>query len=134
MLDTLGREVRTLRLAVTEACDLRCRYCMPEGGASQRGDPLSADELVAIVAAAARCGMNKVRLTGGEPLMRADIIEICERISQTDGITSLCITTNGTRLAALARNLRKAGVSRVNLSMDSLQPERYAQITRGGRL
>lgn len=134
MLDTFGREVRTLRLAVTEACDLRCRYCMPEDGFAPRGETLSADELVAIAAASVRCGINKVRLTGGEPLTRPDIIEICERIAQIEGIASLCITTNGTRLAALAKPLRDAGVSRVNLSLDSLKPQRYAEITRGGRL
>lgn len=134
MLDTFGREVRTLRLAVTEACDLRCQYCMPEDGIAARGEPLSADELAAIAAAAAHFGINKIRLTGGEPLIRPDIVEICERIAQIKGIASLCITTNGTQLATLAKPLRDAGVSRINLSLDSLTPERYAQITRGGRL
>lgn len=134
MLDTFGREVRTLRLAVTEACDLRCEYCMPAGGLPPRGKPMSADELEAVVRAAALCGINKVRLTGGEPLTRPDIVEICERISHAEGIRSLCITTNGTRLAGLAKALRAAGVTRINLSLDSLSPKRYAQITRGGEL
>jgi len=134
MLDSFGREVHALRLAVTEACDLRCRYCMPESGVQPRGEPLSADELIAIVKAAAACGINKVRITGGEPLVRPDIVEICTRISQIPEIRELCITTNGTKLADLAQPLRQAGVSRLNLSLDSLIPERYAQITRGGNL
>ncbi|HNW85797.1 MAG TPA: GTP 3',8-cyclase MoaA [Candidatus Limiplasma sp.] len=134
MLDTHGREVRALRLAVTEACDMRCRYCMPENGIAPRGEALSADELVAIARAAARCGINKIRITGGEPLIRPDIIEICERIGRLQGIEELCLTTNGTRLARLAQPLRQAGVRRVNLSLDSLRPDRYQSITRGGNL
>jgi len=134
MLDTYGREVKMLRLAVTEACDLCCRYCMPEGGLPPRGEPLSADELVEIAQAAADCGINKIRLTGGEPLVRPDIVEICRRIGRIEGIRSLCVTTNGTRLAGLADALHGAGVSRVNISIDSLRPERYAELTRGGDL
>jgi len=134
MIDTFGREVRTLRLAITEACDLRCRYCMPEGGAPPKGQPLSADELVAIAQAAEQCGINKIRLTGGEPLIRKDVVDICDRIAHMEGIHTLCLTTNGTRLAELAVPLRKAGVSRVNLSLDSLRPQRYAELTRGGNL
>ncbi len=134
MLDTCGREVRTLRLSVTEACDLRCRYCMPEAGLAPRGEPLSADALVAIAQSAARLGINKIRLTGGEPLIRKDIVMICERIAKLEGITSLCITTNGTRLAQLAEKLRKAGVHRLNLSLDSLDDARYRELTRGGAL
>jgi GTP 3',8-cyclase len=134
MLDTHGREVKTLRLAVTETCDLRCRYCMPEDGLTPRGEPLSADELVVIAEAAAKCGINKIRLTGGEPLLRADILELCKRIGRIEGVTSLCLTTNGMRLAALADPLRAAGVCRVNISLDSLNPSRYAELTRGGDL
>ncbi len=134
MLDTYGREVRTLRLAVTETCDLRCRYCMPEKGLPTRSEPLSQDELVEIARAATQCGIQKIRLTGGEPLFRPDLLEICQRIAQIDGIHTLCLTTNGTRLAALARPLREAGVKRVNVSIDSLNVSRYAEITRGGSL
>ena len=134
MLDTYGRDVCTLRLAVTEACDLRCQYCMPSDGLPQRGEPLTADELVAIAKAAALCGINKIRLTGGEPLTRPDIVEICERIAQIEGIYSLCLTTNGTRLAGYAKRLRNAGVKRINLSLDSLQEERFLRMTRGGNL
>ncbi len=134
MLDACGREVKTLRLAVTEACDLRCRYCMPEGGLPPRGTPMTADELIAVAEAAAQCGINKIRLTGGEPLLRPDILEICRGIGRVEGIRSLCLTTNGTRLAALAGPLFEAGVRRVNISLDTLNAERYASLTRGGDL
>jgi cyclic pyranopterin phosphate synthase len=134
MLDTYGREVRMLRLAVTEACDLRCRYCMPEGGLTPKGRQMTADELTAVAEAAAKCGINKIRLTGGEPLIRPDIVDICERIGRIPGIHSLCITTNGTRLGRLAKPLKDAGVGRVNISIDSLNPARYAELTRGGDL
>lgn len=132
MLDTCGREVRTLRLSVTAACDLRCRYCMSAEGFAQRGAPLSADELVAIATAAAKNGINKVRLTGGEPLLRPDIVDICARIARVEGIRTLALTTNATRLAALAAPLAAAGVSRVNISLDSLDAECYRTLTRGG--
>ncbi len=134
MLDTFGREIRAMRLAVTEACDLRCQYCMPAQGQTSHGSMLTADELVAIVQAAAQSGINKIRLTGGEPLIRNDIVEICTRIGALESIHSLCITTNATRLAELALPLRKAGVTRLNISLDSLCAERYAEITRGGNL
>ena len=134
MLDTCGREVRTLRLSVTEACDLRCRYCMPGGVTLSRGAPLSAGEIMAIAQGAAQLGINKIRLTGGEPLIRNDIVEICEGISRIAGIASLCITTNGTRLAGLAPALAGAGVQRLNLSLDSLDESRYRSLTRGGEL
>ncbi len=132
MLDACGREVRTLRLAVTDACDLRCQYCMPAAGLPPRAALLTADELVAIAAAAARSGINKVRLTGGEPLLRPDIVEICRRIAAIEGIRTLAMTTNGTRLAALAGALHAAGLTRINISLDTLQADRYRALTRGG--
>lgn len=134
MLDSYGREIRALRLAVTEACDLRCQYCMPQTGLKPRGEPLSADALVSIATAAAACGIHKIRLTGGEPLLREDMVTVCKRIGQIAGITSLCITTNGTRLSALAAPLRSAGVTRLNLSLDSLDAQCYRDLTRGGEL
>ena len=134
MRDTCGREVRTLRLAVTEACDLRCRYCMPEAGIVPHGTAMSAQELESVAIAAAQCGINKIRLTGGEPLMRTDIVDICQRIGRVEGIHSLCMTTNGTKLATLADGLYAAGVTRVNLSLDTLKPDRYREMTRGGDL
>lgn len=134
MLDTFGREIRAMRLAVTEACDLRCQYCMPAQGQTSHVAMLTADELVAIAQAAAQSGINKIRLTGGEPLVRKDIVEICTRIGALKAIHSLCITTNATHLAELALPLRKAGVTRLNISLDSLRADRYADITRGGNL
>ncbi len=134
MLDTCGREVRALRLSVTEACDLRCLYCMPEAGLPARGASLSDGELLAIVEAAVRCGVNKVRITGGEPLLRSGIAALCGRIARVQGIGTVALTTNGTRLAPLAAALRQAGVRRVNISLDSLNPARYRELTRGGDL
>jgi GTP 3',8-cyclase len=134
MLDTYGREVRMLRLAVTDACDLCCEYCVPKGGIVQKEIPMSANELVAIAEAAAKCGINKIRLTGGEPLLRPDILSICCRINRVKGIRNLCLTTNGTKLAELAVPLFMAGVKRVNISIDSLKPDRYARLTRCGNL
>lgn len=134
MRDTYGREVRTLRLAVTETCDLRCQYCMPPQGLPAQGNLMPADMLEAIAVAAADYGITKIRLTGGEPLFRSDIVDICKRIGRISQINTLCVTTNGTRLAALAGSLKEAGVARINLSLDSLKDERYAQLTRGGKL
>ena len=133
MLDQLGRSVRYLRLAVTGACNYRCAYCMPDGAASA-GEALTAGELTEIARQAAACGVDKVRLTGGEPLARADILDVCRGVAAIPGIKTLCLTTNGARLAHLAEGLRAAGISRVNISIDSLRPGRYREITRCGRL
>jgi len=134
MLDQLGRSVQTLRLSVTGACDHRCAYCMPDGAPGLSGGILSAGELVEIARQAAACGVNKVRLTGGEPLARPDILDICRGVAAIPGVGALCLTTNGSRLKELAAELRAAGVLRVNISIDSLKPERYRGITRCGRL
>ena len=134
MLDQQGRSVQYLRLSVTEACDYRCAYCMPLGELAGRGKRLSAAECVEIARQAAACGIIKVRLTGGEPLVRGDILEICRGISGIGCIETLCMTTNGSRLASIAGALRDAGVRRVNISIDSLQSERYRAITHCGTL
>ncbi len=134
MLDQLGRSVRYLRLSVTGLCDYRCAYCMPSGGQERMGEALSAAECVEIARQAAACGVDKVRLTGGEPLVRGDILEICRGIAGIDGIRTLCLTTNASRLSDLADELYEAGVRRVNISIDSLRPERYREITRCGEL
>jgi len=134
MLDQIGRSVRYLRLSVTGGCDYRCAYCMPNGEPERTGEVLSAAECVEIARQAAACGVNKVRLTGGEPLVRGDILDICRGIAGIDGIRTLCLTTNGSRLSELADGLRSAGVRRVNVSIDSLRPERYREITRCGDL
>lgn len=133
--DAHGRVVDYLRVSVTDRCNERCFYCMPRGyaGWSHASDRLRAEEIVRMVAAAARIGVRKVRLTGGEPLLRANLVEIAARIWQIPGIEALGITTNGTLLAPLAARLRRAGVRSLNVSLDALDPELYRRIT-GGRI
>lgn len=136
MKDNFGRDIFYLRLSVTDLCNLRCIYCMPEDGVVKRRheDILSVDEIEEIVRAAAACGIRKIRVTGGEPLVRGGIIEICRRISDTRGIRELCLTTNGILLPKYADELKAAGVRRLNISLDSLDPETYKRITRNGTL
>lgn len=136
MLDTYGRKINYLRLSVTDKCNLRCRYCMPEDGVCKRGhaDMLTEDEMIMAVEAAASLGVNKLRITGGEPLVKKNILSICERAAAVDGIKEVCITTNGTLLPQMASALREAGVSRVNISLDTLQEDKYAYITRRGMM
>ncbi len=119
MRDLLGRPIKYLRLSVTDACNYRCGYCMPEAEPARAFPPLSAGELAEIARQAAALGVCKVRLTGGEPLIRRDIVEICRLIAAIDGVELLCMTTNGARLAGLALQLADAGVRRINISMDS---------------
>lgn len=126
MTDKLGREISYLRVSVTQRCNLNCVYC---GSEAPDPDGLTADEIITLAAAFARCGFNKVRLTGGEPLMRADIAEIAAGIAKIDGINKLTLTTNGIKLAGYAQSLKDAGVSAVNVSVDSLDPEQYKKIT-----
>ena len=136
MKDNYGREIYYLRISVTEACNLQCVYCVPENGEAAKTSckTLSVDEIAEIVRAAAACGVTKVRVTGGEPLLRPDIVEICRQISDTPGISELCITTNGILLTKHAAALKAAGVNRLNISLDSLDPETYKKITRNGTL
>ena len=136
MEDQYRREIRYLRLSVTDLCSLRCRYCMPAEGVRKRdhAEICSVEELVEIVRQVAACGVRKVRLTGGEPLVRRGILEICRGISALEDVRELCMTTNGLALPELAGALRAAGVDRLNVSLDTLRPERYAWITRTGRL
>ena len=135
MKDRFSREITYLRISITDLCNLRCRYCMPDGVCQKRHeDILSFEEIAEITAAAAELGVKKVRITGGEPLARRGCPELCRMISQIPGIEELSLTTNGTLLPGYARQLREAGVDRVNISLDSLIPERYASITGGGDL
>ena len=136
MEDTFGRNIRYLRLSVTELCDLRCRYCMAEEGVCKRGheELCSFEELREFTAAAAAIGVTKLRVTGGEPLVRRGIVELCAMLRTVPGIEELCLTTNGTRLEQLAAPLKAAGVDRLNISLDTLRPERYREITRTGEL
>ena len=136
MIDTFGRSITYLRVSVTELCNLRCRYCMPEDGVCKKkhADMLTQDELIQAVEAAAALGITKLRITGGEPLVKKNIVSICRRASRVPGIREVCLTTNGILLPELARSLKEAGVSRLNLSLDTLDPQKYAHITRNGSL
>ena len=136
MIDEYGREISYLRLSVTELCNLRCRYCMPEDGVCKKRheDMLTREEMLDAVKAAAELGIRKVRITGGEPLVKRDILSICRGVARTEGIEEVCITTNGLLLPQLAKPLREAGVSRVNISLDTLDEKKYAYITRRGSL
>lgn len=136
MVDQFGREITYLRISVTELCNLRCRYCMPMEGVCKKAhdEMLTEDELVQAVEVAAALGIRKVRVTGGEPLVKKNIVSICRRIAAVPGIEELCMTTNGVMLPELARPLREAGLQRVNISLDTLDAEKYTYITRIGRL
>ena len=136
MMDQFGREIRYLRVSVTDRCNLRCEYCMPEDGVPDKGHEsiLSNEEIIGIIRAAAGYGISKVRLTGGEPLVRLGITRLCGEIAAIPGIEELTLTTNGLLLPSMARDLKRAGVSRVNISLDTLQADKYRRITRGGSL
>lgn len=136
MLDKFNREIKYLRISVTELCNLRCRYCMPETGIikKDRKEILSYEEIVNIVKIAASVGITKIRLTGGEPLVRKDIINLAQSIKNIDGITELCITTNGILLEKYAKDLKSVGVDRINISLDTLDEKKYKYITRLGEL
>ena len=132
---TDAREISYLRLSITDRCDLRCAYCTPfRESFSRAGAVLSADEIALLVEAFARNGVTKVRLTGGEPLLRDDVVKIVERIARIPGVATVGLTTNGIRLQELARDLANAGLRRVNISIDSLDRETFRRITGGDAL
>ena len=136
MIDSFGREIKYLRLSVTELCNLRCRYCMPEDGVCKKSHAqmLTQEEMLMAIRAAASLGITKLRLTGGEPLVKPNIVSLCRGAAETPGIRELCLTTNGTLLPKLARPLKEAGVDRLNISLDTLQADKYRFITRRGEL
>lgn len=138
LIDQFGRQVTYLRLSVTDRCDLRCTYCMAEHMTFlPRRDVLSLEELYDLAQVFMRGGVRKIRLTGGEPLVRKNIMQLFELLSphlQNGDLDEVTLTTNGTLLARHAEALFAAGVRRVNVSLDSLDPARYAKITRWGRL
>ncbi len=135
MQDLYQREISYLRVSITDLCNLRCRYCMPEGVCRKRHeDILSFEEIREIVTAAAVLGVTKVRVTGGEPLVRRGCVNLCRMLSEVPGIREVAVTTNGILLEKYARGLKEAGVRRVNVSLDTLRPERYRAITGGGHL
>jgi cyclic pyranopterin phosphate synthase len=133
MNDPFGRKVDYLRISVTDRCNERCLYCMPEGykGWERQADHLTAEEIIRVVRAAAGLDFRKFRLTGGEPLVRGDLVEIVRGMAAVPGVEVIGLSTNGTRLAALARPLHDAGVRTVNVSLDALTPELYRSITGG---
>ncbi|MBX8638207.1 MAG: GTP 3',8-cyclase MoaA [Thermoplasmata archaeon] len=132
--DALGRRISYLRVSVADSCNLRCVYCMPASGVrfTRHGDMMSPQEIGMIVSAAASIGTTAVRLTGGEPLTRSDIVEIAAEVSLVPGVEDVPISTNGIFLKGMAGQLHAAGVTRANVSVDSLNPERFSSITRGG--
>ncbi len=136
MKDGHGRKINYLRLSVTDRCNFRCQYCMPAGGIEKTShdDILTFEEIVRLIRAAANLGVKKVRLTGGEPLARKDLPRLVEMIDEIAGIKDLSMTTNGSRLGDLAGKLSRAGLDRVNISLDSVHPETFSEITRGGDL
>lgn len=136
LTDPSGRRFEYLRLSLTDVCNFRCTYCLPNGyrKPARRAPDLSPDEMVRAVAAFARLGLWKVRLTGGEPTIRAEFSEIASRVAAVPGIRRVAMTTNGYRLAAHAAEWRAAGVSAINISVNSLDPARFAAITGHDRL
>lgn len=136
LTDAIGRRFEYLRLSLTDVCNFRCAYCLPDGYHKQPDRPadLSVDEMVRAVTAFARLGLWKVRLTGGEPTLRRDFTEVARAIAAVPGIRRLAMTTNGYRLAECAAEWRAAGISAVNVSVDSLDPARFASITGHNRL
>lgn len=136
MQDGYGRKIEYLRVSVTDACNLCCAYCMPEetkGKCHCKGS-MSAEEFCEIASAAAELGVKKLRITGGEPLVRSDIIELSRALVSIPGVEDIAITTNGTLLEDKAQALFDAGIKRINISLDTLDAEKYAAISRGGKL
>lgn len=136
MLDSFKRNINYLRISVTDRCNLRCTYCMPEEGIDwiphQR--ILSLEEIAEVAKVGAQLGINKIRLTGGEPLVRKGIVDLVAKISAIEGINDLAMTTNGILLPEFANDLKKAGLHRVNISLDSLDAEKFHRLTRVGQL
>ena len=136
LTDSQGRRISYLRLSVTDRCNLRCRYCMPPEGIAKltHNDILSFENLHRIAVQAVKLGLDKIRVTGGEPLVRKGVVEFLARLAAICGLTELVLTTNGILLSQMAAELRCAGVQRLNVSLDSLRPDTFARVTRGGEL
>jgi len=137
MKDLYQRRINYMRISVTDLCNLRCQYCMPEEGIASKKHHkqiLSFEEMAEIVRVAAAIGVNKIRITGGEPLIRKDIVGFIGSISRINGINDIALTTNGLLLKVMGKELKEAGLNRLNISIDTLKPERFKEITRGGEL
>lgn len=136
MIDSYGRDINYLRISVTDLCNLRCRYCMPEEGIikMQYDEILRLEEIYELAKTFVSLGVNKIRITGGEPLIRKGIINLIENIGKLEGVKDFAITTNGIFLKKYAKDLKDAGLNRVNISLDTLDEKKYYDITKGGSL
>ncbi|MDP4146811.1 MAG: GTP 3',8-cyclase MoaA [Bacillota bacterium] len=136
MIDSYGRRINYLRISVTDLCNLRCRYCMPEKGIKKINyeNILRLEEIVTISQEFVALGVDKIRITGGEPLVRKNILKLVEDTAKLKGLKELAMTTNGTLLREYAADLKNAGLNRINISLDTLNPMKYRHITKGGRL
>ncbi len=136
LVDPFHRRIDYVRVSITDRCDLRCAYCLPQGfkDFEEPEHWLTFDEIERVVRAFTELGVRRVRLTGGEPLTRHGLPELAERLTRLPDLEDLSLSTNAVRLQKLARPLREAGIKRLNVSLDSLKPERFAQITGGGKL
>jgi cyclic pyranopterin phosphate synthase len=134
MIDSFGRKINYARISVTDLCNLRCLYCMPEEGVEKKhcGEILRIEEIIIIAEALTELGIDKIRLTGGEPLVRHGFLTLVEKIGSMQGIRDLAVTTNGVLLPELGQPLIDAGLKRVNISLDTFDRDKYAKITRGG--
>ncbi len=136
LVDAYGRKIDYLRISITDHCNLKCYYCTPFSGRDHlsRTQILSYEDMLKVAKAAAHCGITKIRITGGEPLVRKGVVEFCRMLSEIDGLKSLALTTNGIYLEEMAEPLFDAGVRRINISLDTLRPERFEKITGYNRL
>ena len=136
MLDRFERNINYLRISVTDRCNLRCRYCMPGDGVTliRHEDILTYDEITGFTRAAVEAGISKVRITGGEPLVRKGVTDLVAMLSGIEGLSDLSMTTNGILLADYAAGLASAGLMRVNISLDTIDPDKYSYVTRGGNI
>jgi len=134
-LDKYGRRLHYLRISLTDHCNLRCLYCMPEEMVFQPSAELMQDgEILTLVSLFTGLGFDKIRLTGGEPTIRAHVVDLVREIAHTPGVQALTMTTNGVRLSRMARSLAQAGLNRVNISLDTLNPDKFQTLTRWGSL
>lgn len=137
MKDSFGRRINYLRISLTDRCNLRCRYCMPEKGIDNKlehKDLLRLEETYDLIKDFVELGIDKIRFTGGEPLVRKGIVNLIEKVNKLDGVREIAMTTNGLLLKDMAKSLKAAGLTRVNISLDTLDEDKYSEITRGGRL
>lgn len=136
MKDSLERQIKYLRLSVTDRCNYRCAYCMPDDGCEwlAHGEILRYEEMLRILKILAEQGVSRVRITGGEPLVRSGIVDFIKQVRELDGIDDVAMTTNGSLLTKFAAGLKEAGLDRINISLDTVDPERFRALTRGGNV